>query len=113
MNYLHLFEAWTSKIKTENFDKVLTDLTDLIKGEEKLIMWQKKSLISDIFGMKDKELSEIKSKLWDKESKTFNNKSDFNSFVSKVHLKIKDFNPTKFKQLLKALRSNTTGRKSK
>jgi hypothetical protein len=70
----------------------------------------KRTLISNIYSKKDKTLAEIKEELWERET-LIESKSEFNKFVKEVLPLVKDFNVTKFKQLLKALTSQTTGRK--
>ena len=67
-------------------------------------------MISSIYSNKDKTLSDIKVELWEKET-LIKRKSEFNKFVGDVLPLVKDFNVTKFKQLLKALTSQTTGKK--
>jgi len=110
MIHLVPFLLFESKISTDQFDKVLNDLTKLIGGGDKLMIRHKRQLVSNIYSKKDKTLSEIKDELWEKET-LIESKSEFNKFVGEVLPLVKEFNVTKFKQLLKALTSQTTGRK--
>jgi|LakMenE01Jun11ns_1017448.scaffolds.fasta_scaffold9915918_2 hypothetical protein len=110
MIHLVPYTLFESKITTDQFDKVLDDLTGLIGGGDTLTIRHKRHLISSIYSNKDKTLSDIKVELWEKET-LIKSKSEFNKFVGEVLPLVKDFNVTKFKQLLKALTSQTTGRK--
>ncbi len=112
MKHLQPFTLFESKVTLDEFDRVLNELTDLIKGDDKMETRHKKHLISTIYSKKDKTPQEIKEELW-KDETIIKSKSELNKLISKVLPLVKNFNVTKFKQLLKALTSQTTGKKVK
>lgn len=116
---LHLISFKLYESKSEDFDKTIKVLKDLINSDDKLIIGIKRNLISRIFDKMDKDPKELTKMLWDdhqksyEDSKVFKSKSEFNSFVKKVLSEVKQYNKTRFKYIYKDLISQTTGKKSK
>ena len=116
---LHLISFQLFESKTEDFDKSIKILKDLINSNDKLIIGIKRNIISKVYDKKDTDLKELTNKLWDdhlksyEDSKVFKSKSEFSRFIKKSHDEIKGYNKTRFKYLYKDLISQTTGKKSK
>jgi hypothetical protein len=112
-----LFEAKESKVTMEELDSVLKGFVTLVKSQsngDKTKVRQLRSLISDMYSHKDEDVKDVKKKLWEKGSSyngAFGDREDFNLFVGKAFGNLKKFNVTKYKQLLKALISHTTGKR--
>jgi len=111
------FEARQSAVSTEELDSVLKGFLTLVKAQsngDKTKIRQLRSLISDMYSHKDKDVKDVKKTLWE-EGKSYNgafkDRKDFNLFVGKSFGGLKKFNVTKYKQLLKALVSHTTGKR--
>jgi hypothetical protein len=112
-----LYEAKQSAVSMEELDSVLKGFVTLVKSQsngDKTQIRQLRSLITDLYSHKDKDVKDVKKKLWE-EGKSYNNafkdREDFNLFVGKAFGNLKKFNVTKYKQLLKALVSHTTGKR--
>jgi len=101
----------------EELDSVLKGFVTLVKSQsngDKTKVRQLRSLISDMYSHKDEDVKDVKKKLWEKGSSyngAFGDREDFNLFVGKAFGNLKKFNVTKYKQLLKALISHTTGKR--
>lgn len=112
-----LFEAKQPAVTTEELDSVLKGFVTLVKSQsngDKTKIRQLRSLISDLYSHKDEDVKDVKKKLWEKGESyngAFKDRQDFNLFVGKAFGGLKKFNVTKYKQLLKALVSHTTGKR--
>ena len=112
-----LYEAKQPAVTSEELDSVLKGFVTLVKSQsngDKTKIRQLRTLISDLYSHKDGDVKDVKKKLWE-EGKSYNNafkdREDFNLFVGKAFGNLKKFNVTKYKQLLKALVSHTTGKR--
>ena len=112
-----LYEAKQSAVTTEELDSTLKGFVTLVKAQsngDKTKIRQLRSLISDMYSHKDKDVKDVKKTLWEKGESyngAFKDRKDFDLFVGKAFGGLKKFNVTKYKQLLKALVSHTTGKR--
>ena len=117
-----LYEAKQSAVSSEELDSTLKGFVTLVKAQsngDKTKIRQLRSLISDMYSHKDKDdkdkdVKDVKKTLWEKGESyngAFKDRKDFNLFVGKAFGGLKKFNVTKYKQLLKALVSHTTGKR--
>ena len=112
-----LFEARQPAVTTEELDSVLKGFVTLVKSQsngDKTQIRQLRSLISDMYSHKDKDVKDVKKTLWEKGESyngAFKDRKDFNLFVGKAFGGLKKFGVTRYKQLLKALVSHTTGKR--
>ena len=101
----------------EELDSVLKGFVTLVKSQsngDKTQIRQLRTLITDLYSHKDDDVKDVKKKLWEKGESyngAFKDRQDFNLFVGKAFGGLKKFNVTKYKQLLKALVSHTTGKR--
>jgi hypothetical protein len=112
-----LYEAKQPAVTTEELDSVLKGFVTLVKSQsngDKTKIRQLRNLISHLYSHKDDDVKDVKKKLWEKGESyndVFKDRQDFNLFVGKAFGNLKKFNVTKYKQLLKALVSHTTGKR--
>jgi hypothetical protein len=112
-----LYEAKQSAVSMEELDSVLKGFVTLVKSQsngDKTQIRQLRTLISDLYKHKDKDVKDVRKVLWEDRKSyndAFRDREDFNLFVGKAFGNLKKFNVTKYKQLLKALVSHTTGKR--
>ena len=112
-----LYEAKQSAVSSEELDSVLKGFVTLVKAQsngDKTKIRQLRSVLSDMYSHKDKDVKDVKKTLWEagkSYNSAFKDREDFNLFVGKAFGGLKKFNVTKYKQLHKALVSHTTGKR--
>jgi len=112
-----LYEAKQSAVSMDELDSVLKGFVTLVKSQsngDKTKIRQLRTLITDLYSHKDDDVKDVKKKLWEKGESyngAFKDREDFNLFVGKAFGGLEKFNVTKYKQLLKALVSHTTGKR--